>query len=85
MRSVLGLAAGAFAVAVVVLFALETWAWQARQPDVPRWWRFRRDRMFHANLYTDEGNRRRRLAVAWFAFTVALAVVTWVAVLGRSS
>jgi len=65
---------------MVILVVLDSWAWRERKPGVPRFV-FRRDKLFDASLYTDEGNRRRRLVVRWFALTMALAVVTWVAFL----
>jgi hypothetical protein len=85
VRSISGPALLALIVSIVVLFALDSWAWRARRPDISGAWRFRRDRMFHADLYTDEGNRRRRVVVAWFALTMSIGVVAWLTMLATVS
>ena len=74
---------GLFALAGVLLMAviaLDVISWRGREPSVPRR-QFWTDRMhlFKPHLYTLEGNRTRRLALA-LALICALSVVVSAAV-----
>ena len=61
-----------FVVFSAIFLALNHWAWRERRPSVSKWDGWRRDRVFRADLYTDEGNRRRRFVVAWFFLTMVV-------------
>jgi len=64
---------------VAVEFALATLvavyegrAWAHRQSSIPWSTMFRPDALFRARLFTDEGNRLRRVAVRWLVALVLL-------------